>query len=176
MARFADAERKLLQVLRQDEKNTIYSVQSRHRSNGTESSGRRGENGKAGVGGGCGRPGALYTLGILKFRQEKYDEALDALSISAKIIPDKPMTQYFLGKAFIQKGNRAQAEKALRRAVQLRPGWGEAHFSLAMVYASQNPPFKELAQWHYQKALTGGYPRDLDFEKMVEEKKTASVP
>jgi tetratricopeptide (TPR) repeat protein len=174
--RFADAEKKFLQVLRQDEKNTyilcnLATVQMElNRPADAE------KTVKQALAADAEDPGALYTLGILKYRQEKYDEALDALSLSAKIIPDKPMTQYFLGKAFIQKGNRAQAEKALRKAVQLRPGWGEAHFSLAMVYASQNPPFKELAQWHYQKALTGGYPRDLDFEKLVDEKKTASVP
>jgi tetratricopeptide (TPR) repeat protein len=174
--RFADAEKKFLQVLRQDEKNTyilcnLATVQMElNRPADAE------KTVKQALAADAEDPGALYTMGILKYRQEKYDEALDALSLSAKIIPDKPMTQYFLGKAFIQKGNRAQAEKALRKAVQLRPGWGEAHFSLAMVYASQNPPFKELAQWHYQKALTGGYPRDLDFEKLVDEKKTASVP
>lgn len=174
--RFAEAERKLLQVLRQDEKNTyvlctLATIQMElNRPADAENTVKRA------LAADPQDPGALYTMGILKFRQEKYDEALDALSLSARIIPDKPMTQYFLGKAFIQKGNRSQAEKALRKAIQLRPGWGEAHFSLAMVYASQHPPFKELAQWHYQKALTGGYPRDLDFEKMVEEKKTAAVP
>jgi Tfp pilus assembly protein PilF len=121
-------------------------------------------------------PAAHYSMGLLKYRQEKYDEALDSLSLAAKLYPDQANTQYFLGKTFLQKGNRAQAEKALRKAVQLRPGWGEAHFSLAVVYATQQPPFKELAQWHYQKALTGGYPRDPDFEKLVEDKKTAAVP
>ena len=72
------------------------------------------------------------------------------------------------------QGQRIAAETALRRAVQLRPGWGEAHYSLAMVYATQQPPFKELAQWHYQKAITGGYPRNVEFEKMIEEKRVSS--
>jgi Tfp pilus assembly protein PilF len=71
----------------------------------------------------------------------------------------------------IQKGNRTAAEAALRKAVHLRPGWAEAHFSLATVYATQQPPFKELAQWHYQKAIVAGYPRSLEFEKLLEEKK-----
>jgi Flp pilus assembly protein TadD len=110
-------------------------------------------------------------MGLLKYRQEKYDEALDALSLSASIIPEEARTQYFLGKTLVQKGNRTGAEAALRKAVHLRPGWAEAHFSLAMVYATQQPPFKELAQWHYQKAIASGYPRNLDFEKLLEERK-----
>jgi Tfp pilus assembly protein PilF len=80
-----------------------------------------------------------------------------------------------LGKTLLQKGMRAQAESALRKAVSLRPGWGEAHFSLAMVYATQRPPFKELAQWHYQKALVGGYPRNQDFERIVNSQASGAV-
>jgi tetratricopeptide (TPR) repeat protein len=120
-------------------------------------------------------PACLYTLGRLKYRQEKYDEALDALSLSAKLIPDEPRTQYFLGKTLIQKGNRTAAEAALRKAVHLRPNWADAHFSLAMVYATQQPPFKELAQWHYQKAIAAGLPRNLEFERLLEEKKTTAA-
>ncbi len=91
-----------------------------------------------------------------------------------KSVPDDPRTQYWLGKVLILKGQRIAAETALRKAMKLRPGWGEAHYSLAMVYASQQPPFKELAHWHYQKALTGGYPRNVDFEKLIEEKRVSS--
>ena len=120
-------------------------------------------------------PACLFTLGLVKYRQEKYDAALDSLSLAASLIPDEPRTQYFLGKTLIQKGNRVAAEAALRKAVQLRPGWGDAHFSLAMVYATQQPPFKELAQWHYKQAIVGGYPRNLEFEKLLEDKKTTSA-
>jgi cytochrome c-type biogenesis protein CcmH/NrfG len=41
----------------------------------------------------------LYVLGILRFRQGKYDEALDALSHSAKIDPQNPEVQNYLGLA-----------------------------------------------------------------------------
>ncbi|HEY0456566.1 MAG TPA: hypothetical protein VGE41_09335, partial [Verrucomicrobiae bacterium] len=82
---------------------------------------------------------------------------------------------FYIGKTFLQKGNRSQAEKALRKAVQLQPNWGEAHYILAGVYASQQ--LRELAQWHYQRAISGGWPRDIDFEKKIEDKenKTTAV-
>jgi Flp pilus assembly protein TadD len=119
-------------------------------------------------------PAILFLLGALRFQQGQYDGALDALSLSAKGAPDDHRTQYFLGKTLLQKGMRAQAEAALRKAINLKPNWGEAHFSLAMVYATQQPPFKELAQWHYNKALAAGYPRSQEFERLMAEKKTTA--
>jgi hypothetical protein len=175
--RFAEAEKIFSDVLRQDEKNVIVlanlaaaQIEQNHLADAEK-------NIKQALVSDPEDPASLFLMGRLKILQEKYDEALDALSLSARLAPDQPRTQYWLGKALIQKGSRVQAETALRKAVQLRPGWSEAHFSLAMVYATQQPPFKELAQWHYQKAIASGYPRDAEFEKLIEEKRTsASVP
>ena len=168
--RLDEAEKKFLEVLRQDDKN-IYTL-------GLLAAVQLEQNRLADAEKTISQalvvdprdPACLFTMGLLKYRQEKYDEALDALSLSAKLIPEEPRTQYYLGKTLIQKGNRTAAEAALRKAVHLRPGWGDAHYSLAMVYATQQPPFKELAQWHYQKAIASGYPRNLEFEKLLDEK------
>jgi len=172
--RFEEAEKKYREVLRQDENNVfalgnLAAIQMEQNrladAEGTLKKALAADSQDA---------ASLYLLGRLKLMQEKYDEALDSLSRSAKIIPDEARTQYFLGKTLIQKGNRVAAETALRKAVQLKPGWSEAHYSLAMVYATQQPPFKELAQWHYQKAIAAGYPRNIEFEKLIEGRKTAS--
>ena len=56
----------------------------------------------------------LSTLGYLKFRQEKYDEALDVLSRAATIDPENPEIQNYLGVTLSHKGLRAQGETALR--------------------------------------------------------------
>jgi len=170
--RFEEAEKKLRDILRQDEKNpyvlgTLAAVQMElNRQNEAEATA------KQALAVDPSDPANLLVMGLLKYQQGQYDAALDSLSLSAKGAPEDPRAQYFLGKTLLQKGMRAQAESALRKAVSLRPGWGEAHFSLAMVYATQRPPFKELAQWHYQKALVGGYPRNLDFERMVNSQKS----
>ena len=113
-------------------------------------------------------PVALYLLGGLKLREEKYDDALEALGLSAKIDPDRAQTQYFLGQALIQKGSRGPAETALRRALQLKPGWGDAHYLLAVLYATQEPNFRELAQYHYNKAIAGGVGRNYQLEKVFQ--------
>ena len=46
----------------------------------------------------------LSTLGYLKFRQEKYDEALDALSRAAKLDPQNPEIQNYLGVTLEPQG------------------------------------------------------------------------
>jgi Tfp pilus assembly protein PilF len=172
--RFDEAEAKLRDILRQDETNvwvlgTLAGVQMElNRYQEAEVTLKRA------LAADSADPASLYLMGALKFQQGQYDAALDALSLSAKAAPDDHRTQYFLGKTLLQKGMRAQGETALRRAVNLKPNWGEAHFSLAMVYATQQPPFKELAQWHYNKALAAGYPRSQEFERLMTEKKTTA--
>jgi tetratricopeptide (TPR) repeat protein len=111
---------------------------------------------------------SLYVLGILRFRQAKYDDALDALSHAAKLDPQNAEVQNYLGLALSEKGLRVPAEAALRKAVQLQPGYGGAHYNLAVVYATQHPPATELARWHYQKAIAAGHPRNADLEKRFE--------
>jgi predicted Zn-dependent protease len=113
-------------------------------------------------------PASNYLLGILRYQQERYDEAFNALSLSSRANPEKPETQYFLGLTLLKKGNREPAETAFRKAIQLRPGWGMAHYELAFVYATQKPPYKELAEWHYQKAVSGGAPRNFELEALIE--------
>ncbi|MEO8426506.1 MAG: tetratricopeptide repeat protein, partial [Verrucomicrobiota bacterium] len=111
---------------------------------------------------------SLSLYGILKFRQEKMDEAEEALSRAAKIDPQNAETQNYLGITLSQKGLREAAEGALRKAIQLSPGYPSAHYNLAVVYATQRPPFRELARLHYQKAVAGGHPKNPELEKLFE--------
>jgi len=59
----------------------------------------------------------------------------------------------------------------LRKAIALKPGWGDAHYLLAVIYATQEPTFKGLAQYHYKKAIAGGAPRNPDLERWMEKAK-----
>jgi len=173
--RYEEAEQKYLQVLRQDE-NNVYTLANlaavqidlNHADDAEK-------NLRKALAADPQDSASLFLYGRLKFMQEKWDEALDHLSRAATAMPDEPRTQFYLGKTLIQKGNRSQAEKVLRKAVQLKPGWGEAHYLLAVLYGTQQPPFKELAEWHYKKAIAGGYPRNPEFEKTIEDKTPTSA-
>jgi len=119
--------------------------------------------------------GTLTLMGILKFREKKFDDALDALSQAAKLDPKNAETQNFLGITLSEKGQRAAAEAALRKAVQLSPNYGMAHHNLAVIYATQRPPFLELARWHYQRALNAGNPPNAELEKLLAAKPAAAA-
>ena len=90
------------------------------------------------------------------------------LSRSAKANPEYAETQNYLGIVLSEKGMRAPAEAALRRAVQLQPNHPAAHNNLAVVYATQKPPALALAKWHYQKAVAAGHARNAELEKLLE--------
>lgn len=112
----------------------------------------------------------LAKLGILRFRQNKFDEALDLLSRAADLDPKDPEIQNYLGITLSEKGMRIPAETALRKAIELNPNYPVAHHNLAVVYATQKPPFLELARYHYQKAIDRGHPADPAVEKLINAK------
>jgi tetratricopeptide (TPR) repeat protein len=167
------AEEKYLQVLRQDEKNvpTLANLAAIQLERDEMSEAEK--NIKQAVALAPDDSYSLSILGYLKFRQEKYDDALDALSRAAKLDPQNAQVQNYLGITLSHKGMRGPAETALRKSIQLEPGYGSAHHNLAIIYLTQSPPLVELGRWHYQKALASGHPRNPEVEKMLEAPKTA---
>jgi tetratricopeptide (TPR) repeat protein len=173
--RYAEAEQKFRQVLSQDEKNIYTLAQLANVQMGQDRLADAEKTLQKALAVDAQDPACLYLLGSLRLHQRRFDEALDALSQSAKLNPDKPQTQLALGKVLVEKGQRQAAEAAFRKAIQLRPGWGEPHYMLAFVYATQQPPFKELAQWHYDRAIRAGVPADAGLEKLLEGRKSAAA-
>jgi Flp pilus assembly protein TadD len=112
-------------------------------------------------------PTTLLNFGRLQFQQKKYAEARDALNHAAKLEPKNAKVQNLLGLVLMEQGARGPAEKAFRKAIELQPGYGNAHHNLAVLFLTQQPPFVEMARWHYQKALQLDAPRDPDLEKML---------
>jgi Flp pilus assembly protein TadD len=118
-------------------------------------------------------PHANSLLGYLKFRQEKYDEAVGALNRAAKLNPQNADIQNYLGVTLSQKGLRGPAEQAFRKAIVLDSNHGGAQNNLAVFYAAENPPNVALARFHYQKALAAGHPRDAEIEALFEKRQSA---
>lgn len=168
--RYDEAEKKYVEALRLDEKNTLTLANlaacqlEQNRLEEAETNLKRALQSET------DDAHALSLLGILRFRQEKFDEALDLLSRSAQLEPQDAQTQNYLGITLSQKGQRGSAEAALRKAIQLAPGYAGAHHNLAVIYATQQPPFLELARWHYQKALASGHQQNPELEKLIEGK------
>ncbi len=117
-------------------------------------------------------PEALRLRGVTRYRQGKMSDAVNALSRATRLDPKNAETLNYLGLALSHQGQRLPAESALRRALEIQPGYPSAHYNLAVIYLSQQPPSPELARWHYQKALAGGQPRNLEFEDTLSRRET----
>lgn len=111
---------------------------------------------------------ALFLSGLLKINQTDFDAALGYLAQAAKLDPNDAEVQNHLGVVLSELGQRDSGEAALRKAVQLQPEYTDAHINLAVVYASQDPPYKELARYHYQLALQAGHSKDPRLERLIE--------
>jgi tetratricopeptide (TPR) repeat protein len=112
-------------------------------------------------------PASLYLLGILRYRQERLDDALDALSRSAQLNSTNPGTQNYLGCVLADKGQRPAAESALRKALVIEPDYPDAHYNLAFIYATEKPPSPELARWHYKRAVDLGHAKSPQLEGIL---------
>ena len=166
-AKYGEAEQKFLHVLKLDEENPLtlgslaMAQMEQGNYDGAETSLERAlKNNESDT-------FSLSLLGTLRYRQKKYEEARDYLAKAVKLNPEDANAQHFLGSALNNLGQRKAAETALRKALQIKPGHAEAHHNLAVVYATQKPPFTALAKFHYEKALAAGHTKNAELQKIL---------
>ena len=112
-------------------------------------------------------PTAWLNLGILYLDRDQTMPALAALAQAVVHAPSDPVARNYLGVAAGRNGWFDAAESELRRAVELRPEYADAHFNLAVVFATQTPPNKEKAQQYYKRATELGAEPDGSLENML---------
>jgi Flp pilus assembly protein TadD/predicted nucleic acid-binding Zn-ribbon protein len=110
---------------------------------------------------------ARTTLGIVYYREDKFDNALTELTKALAINPKSATAHNYLGITASQKGWQEAAEKEMLAAVADDPNYADAHFNLAVIYATAQPPSKELARRHYEKATELGSPPDPALERLL---------
>ncbi|MDB6151967.1 MAG: Tetratricopeptide 2 repeat protein [Chthoniobacteraceae bacterium] len=119
---------------------------------------------------------SLCTLGIIYYTQAsqpgqngqaKLDQAVQVLTKAVTVQPKNATAHNYLGITASQKGWQENAQKELDTAIELDPNYADAHFNLAVVYASQEPPNRENARKHYDKAVALGSAADKSLEKLL---------
>jgi len=103
---------------------------------------------------------SLTTLGAVLIEQNRIEDAMTFLERANEVSADDPITLNYLGVAASQLNQFGKAEQSLRRAINVQPEYAEAHFNLAVIYATAKPPSIALAKRHYEKALELGSPPD----------------
>ena len=107
------------------------------------------------------------TLGIVFYRQAKFDDALAELTKALAINPKSSTAHNYLGITASQKGWQEAAEKEVLEAIANNPSYADAHFNLAVIYATAQPPAKDLAKRHYAEATKLGAEGDASLEKLL---------
>ncbi len=115
-------------------------------------------------------------LGIVYYQEGRFDDAIDKLTRASTLDPNDARTRNYLGIACSQKGWQEAAEKQLRKAIEIDPTLGDAQFNLAVIYATQKPPARELARKHYKAALDLGIPKDPQLEKFFSDDSAETAP
>ncbi len=110
---------------------------------------------------------AHTTLGIVYYQQGKFDDALSELTKSLAINPRSATAHNYLGITASQKGWQEAAEKEMLEAIADNPNYADAHFNLAVVYSTSQPPAKELARRHYERALALGAAPDAALDRLL---------
>ena len=111
---------------------------------------------------------SLTTLGAVMIEQNRIQDAVNYLERANQSSPDDPITLNYLGVASSQLGQFGKAEQSLRRAITVKPEYAEAHFNLAVIYATAKPPSIALAKRHYEKALELGAGPDKRLAAMLQ--------
>jgi len=111
---------------------------------------------------------SLTTLGAVMIEQNRIEDSIGYLERASAVAPDDPITLNYLGVASSQLGQFGKAEQSLRRAITVNPDYAEAHFNLAVIYATAKPPSIALAKRHYEKALELGAGPDTRLATMLQ--------
>jgi Flp pilus assembly protein TadD len=110
----------------------------------------------------------LTTLGVVQYRQSKFDEAIAELRKAIAINPNSATAHNYLGIAASQKGRQQEAEKEIFQALANNPDDADAHFNLAVILITTQPGSKELAREHYARATALGIQPSPSLEKLLQ--------
>ncbi len=111
---------------------------------------------------------AYTNLGIAYSRQGKFGEAIGALQKAIASDEEDAVARNYLGACLGQREQWNEAETQLKRAIELKPEYPDAHFNLAVLYATTQPPSLQLAKEHYAKATALGAAPDALLERLIQ--------
>ena len=81
---------------------------------------------------------AWLELGKLRFAEGKYEPALQCYKQARQLQPNDPHVYYEMGRTGSLLQRPAESIESFRRAIQLKPGYWEAHYCLGGELALQS--------------------------------------
>ena len=112
-------------------------------------------------------PKLLLGLANSQLGARQYDAARKTAEQAAVIAPSDPEYLLRLAATLLHLGRTDAAIAQHERAIKLRPNFADAHFNLAVIYATAQPPNLALSRKFYSRALELGSEPDLTLEKLL---------
>ncbi|MEM7394805.1 MAG: tetratricopeptide repeat protein, partial [Verrucomicrobiota bacterium] len=106
-------------------------------------------------------------LGIAEYSQQQYSRSADVLNRLILRDPKNARAHNALGAAKMELNDLETASKHFRTAIALNPEMADAHYNLAQILVSLNPPDIVNARMHYQKSVDLGSAQDLVLENAL---------
>jgi Tfp pilus assembly protein PilF/uncharacterized coiled-coil DUF342 family protein len=117
---------------------------------------------------------AAYAMGVTHFKQERWKDSMTFFEKSLGKTPQNASARHYLGIISTKLNLVERAEREFKTTLAIDPGHGEAHFNLAVLYATWDPPQWEKAREEYAAALKKGVKPDENLERLLEGGKKVS--
>ncbi len=111
---------------------------------------------------------AATNLGIVYCKQGRFDDAVVSLEEAVAADGNDHIAFNYLGICYGEKGMKGKAEEAFKHSIKIREDYPDAHFNLAVLYATTEPPSLDLAKAHYEKAVSLGSVPDPSLERLFQ--------
>jgi tetratricopeptide (TPR) repeat protein len=111
---------------------------------------------------------AAFALGVTYFKQERWKDAMTYFEKSLAKRPDNASGRHYLGIIATKLNLIERAEREFKTALAIDPNYGEAHFNLAVLYITWDPPQWDKARAEYDEAIKKGVRPDANLEKLLE--------
>lgn len=108
-----------------------------------------------------------FARGVALLRVGRFDDAVEELTDALKLNDKNAAAWHTLGLIAIKRGQREQAKQNFLKAVALDTNCAEAHFNLAVIFATEATPQYDAARRHYKAAINSGAARDSGLDKLL---------
>lgn len=110
---------------------------------------------------------AAFHLGVIYFKQDLWNDAMIYFEKNLSLNAKNARSRHYLGIIATKLNFLDRAEREFKTAIAIDPAYGEAHFNLAVLYATWDPPQWDKAKSEYDQAIKKGVTPDANLEKLL---------
>ena len=114
--------------------------------------------------------------GIVQCQAGEYAGASDLVKQVLAEAPSNACAHVVMGTIYFALGERTEAEKELLCAIEIKPDLKAAHYDMARLLLTADPPDVPRAREHYQTAIDLGAARDGSLELLLKDTPATNAP